>query len=1055
MGKTTARLGVMGLLAAAPCLPDVGFNRDIRPIMSDTCFRCHGPDRSSRMAGLRLDIREEATRARSRGTPIVPGDPDRSLVVSRILSEDPRRVMPPPAAHKSLTQTQKDTIRRWISEGAPYEEHWSYQPVRRPDVPRTDGATHPIDAFVRERLAKAGLQPSSPADARTLIRRVYLDLTGLPPTANETAAFVRSPTRRAYELLLDPLLSSPHFAERQTQFWLDAVRFADTSGFHGDNTFPVWPYRDYVLRSFQSNKPFDQFTREQIAGDLVPESTREQRLATAFHRLHRSSAEGGIQPKEYLAKYASDRVRTTSAVWLGMTMGCAECHDHKFDPISARDFYSFKAFFADIDEEGFVPVKGPKAWGRLLRLPDSKQEREWQDIEARLAGVDQERLRRFEAEKARREAWFSDVLDRWRKGEFAWQRQRPVRAASTGGAILSISNEDGTESVELQNGTTMELDAGEGLVTASGQNPDRATYTVVFQPGQGDWTTLGLEVVPDDALPGLGFARGADRFVITEISMEADGRQVPFVLATDNLINYHAGLPPAAAIDNDPATGWGLPMYQDARSPFLALRFAEPLRTTVSSQVTVRIRQDSEVRRATIGKFRLALSPSTSMPMTTFKANADNPARPHLLGVPSSAIDALRKPADQRTPADEETLRGLYAYMQGSWQPLEVEGMRLKARRSILDAAIPKAVTTVSTEPRETRLLPRGNWMDDSGPVVEPAIPSKLGELSTSGRATRLDLANWLVSNNNPLTSRVIVNRVWKQLFGAGLSRRLDDLGSQGEPPTHPELLDWLASEFMKPEWNADRTHAWDYRHLVRTILLSDTYRQSSTATKELESRDPDNRLLARQSRFRIDAESVRDTALAVSGLLQEGFGGPSIFPYQPDGYLAALNYPKREHAASHGADLYRRSLYVHWQRTFLHPSLLAFDAPSREECTVARTSSNTPLQALVLLNDPIFVEAARVLAERAHSHGGASPSERIAWAFRQTLGRRPMLTERRLLADLYAESFKAYAASGDAVRRVLAAGEAPRAGSDLPEVAAMLSVTRVILNLHETITRN
>ncbi|MGH9627917.1 MAG: DUF1553 domain-containing protein, partial [Bryobacteraceae bacterium] len=503
-------------------------------------------------------------------------------------------------------------------------------------------------------------------------------------------------------------------------------------------------------------------------------------------------------------------------------------------------------------------------------------------------------------------------------------------------------------------------------------------------------------------------------------------------------------------------TGWGLPMYQDARSPFVALRFAEPLRTTETSVVTVRIEQESTIRRATIGKFRLCLSAAQySWPMTSFKPSEEYPSRPHLLGLPAQAVDALLKTPEKRTPDENILLRDLYVFISPEWEAFGVERMKLTGRRSLLDGAIPEAVTTAATTPRETRVLPRGNWMDDSGEVVLPAIPAKFGSLETAGRATRLDLANWLVSPQNPLTPRVIANRVWRQFFGAGLSQRLNDLGSQGEPPSHPELLDWLAAEFMEPLWRAEGAHAWDYRHLVRTIVLSKTYRQSSAASPELEAKDPGNRLLARQSRFRVDAEVVRDSALAIAGLLHEEFGGPSVYPYQPDGYLAALNYPKREYAASHGSDLYRRGVYVHWQRTFLHPSLMAFDAPTREECTVNRVTSNTPLQALVLLNDPIFVEAARVLAQRAIQAGGETTNQRIDWAFEQALGRMPQPGEREVLAELYADSLREYRAAPAGARQVASIGEAPQAATAEPEVlAAMLSVTRAILNLHETITR-
>jgi hypothetical protein len=976
---------------------EVSFNRDVRPIMADTCFRCHGPDASSRMAGLRLDIRDEALkRTRSGVTPIVPGEPDRSAIIDRIFTTNPSRIMPPVAAHKELTTAQKQTLRQWVAEGARYEGHWAFQPVRRPPVPASS-ARHPIDAFIQHRLAQEGLTPSPEADRATLLRRVSLDLTGIPPTPAELNAFLNDPSPQAYERVVDRLLASPRFAEKQTLHWLDAVRYADTCGFHGDNPFPAWPYRDYVLRSFATNKPFDQFTREQLAGDLLPNPTTEQLVASAYNRLTRTSAEGGIQPKEYLAKYAADRVRTTASVWLGVTMGCAECHDHKFDPISARDFYAFKAFFADIAETGLVPDRGELAWGSQLTLPSPEQQRQQQLLEWEIAAL-RARLPHLPE---------PDDVRHWRLGRDHWTTQRPLSAASASGATLTIYNDQDIEaSVDRAGSIVTERQPGNGIIIASGANPDNDTYTVTLQPAPGVYTALGLEVVQDDTLPGVRVARGASRLQITEIEVESAAGRHPFAFAFSSVSNPTYETPATSAIDGNPETGWGLVTYGEGRNPFLALRFAKPLQLAPAQTLTVRLRHDSPFRKATTGRFRLALSS--------------------------------------------------YAGPPGWFSDTRAELARAECRLRWLDAAIPRVVVTQATAPAPTRILPRGNWMDDSGEIVAPAIPAFLGALDTGQRrATRLDLANWLVSPNNPLTARVFVNRAWRQLFGAGLSKTLDDLGAQGEWPTHPELLDWLAAEFQSPSLAGAR-HAWDIKHLFRTIVLSHTYRQSSRPHPAAAQKDPDNRLLARQSRFRVDAEIVRDIALSASGLLTEKFGGPSVYPHQPEGYLAALNFPKREYSASRGADLYRRGVYTFWQRTFLHPALMIFDAPSREECTVNRTSSNTPLQALVLLNDPVFVEAARVFAQNMILHGGSSLPARLDWAFRRALSRLPSPQERDVLTRLYNTQLARLKKNPQDALQLARAGEAPLPpGLNHHELAATTLVARAILNLHETVTRN
>jgi len=1026
---------------AQPNTPRVSFNRDIRPILSDACFACHGPDKNTRMAGLRLDLREEALRKSAAGTfPIVPGRPDESSVIARVFEANPARRMPPKFSHKELTTRQKELLRQWIQDGAPYEGHWSYLPLKPPPLPSPPPGfpvRNAIDHFIQTRLAQAKLTPSPEADRRTLIRRLTLDLTGLPPSQDEVALFLADRRPDAYERLVDRLLESPRYAEKQALHWLDAVRYADTCGFHGDNAIPAWPYRDYVLRSFLHDKPFDIFTREQLAGDLIPGAGPEQKVASAYNRLNRTSAEGGLQPKEYLAKYGADRVRTLGAVWLGGTIGCAECHDHKFDPYTLRDFYSMKAFFADIKETGLVPDRGPMAFGSQAELPDEAQILRRDSLRRKIA------LLRQGPQEPPDPAWEAQLLRRFKAGEFNWRFQRRVTATAANGTILkTYDKEEIDNAYELRGSVKTDRKPGMGLIVASGPMPDTDVYTVRVTPGPGVWTALGLEVVSDDSLAGARLARGSDRFLLSEVEAEMGGRKLPITLATSSATLPRPDAPAMAAIDGDPRTGWGVAHYGEPRNPFLALRLAEPLRTTAQSVLILRLRQESPYRRATLGRFRIALSSATHSSPGAGRNGAQEPEATH--GLPPLVVEALEDPG-KRKPAHEKALADYRRWVKGDARYLEAA--RLEAELDLLESRIPRVLVTETTEPAVTRILPRGNFLDESGDIVEPALPAFLGTLQTGGRrATRLDLANWLVSPSNPLTPRVTVNRVWRQFFGAGLSKTLDDLGSQGEWPAHPELLDWLAADFARH---------WRMKRLIKLIVMSHTYRQDSMPRADANAVDPDNRLLARQNRFRVEAESVRDIALSVSGLLSERFGGPSVKPHQPFGYLAALNFPKRDYSASHGEDLYRRGIYTHWQRTFLYPSLAIFDAPSREECTVNRAASNTPLQALVLLNDPVFVEAARVFAQRILAEGGATTAARIGWAWREIAGRDPDEKERRILTSLYETSLRRFRAFPAEAAALAATGEAPLAANgNKAELAAMTVAARALLNTHEAITR-
>ena len=734
----------------------INFNRDVRPILSDNCWSCHGPDKGNRKAKLRLDISDH-----SKSGVIIPGNALESTMIERILSNDADEVMPPIDHRKKLTVEEKEILTNWINQGAKWEDHWAWiSPSRSKDLKTKDA----IDSILEKKLNEENLNFSETAPRHVLIRRLSYDLRGLPPSTEEVKDFEKGSLDEAISRLSEKFLASQAYGERMAVNWLDLVRYADTNGYHADIEWKVSPYRDYIIDAFNGNKPFDQFTIEQIAGDLLPEASMEQKVAAGYNRLNMKSTEFGIQDAEYLAKYAADRVRTTATTWLGVTVGCAECHDHKFDPFTIKDFYSFAAFFADIKGVGYYPSAQKVGWGETIKVLDKKT--------------------RIEVSK--------------------------------------LENEVKTKQSEED----------------------------------------------------------------------------------QKLINQ------------------------------------------------------------------------------------------------------------------------------------KIEELKKQSREML---------ATVSVKPRITRVLPRGDWMDQTGEIVNPALPAFLSDQKVT---TRKDLAQWIVSRQNPLTARVYVNRLWKMFFGTGISNVLDDIGSQGEWPSHPELLDWLAIEFMES--------GWDIKHMVKLIVNSKAYRQSSYENEKLRTIDPENRLIARQSSFRIDAEFIRDNALSVSGLLVNKIGGPSVKPYQPSGYWENLNFPRRTYKADSGQNQYRRGLYTHWQRQFLHPALIAFDAPSREECTANRPRSNTPLAALVMLNDPTQVESARGLAQKILANQSLiDDKSKIQAMVMQVLSRQALDDEITALKSLLKKHKTEFSNNPNAAKELVSVGDLNPPENIKPEsLAPWISVGRALLNLHETITR-
>ena len=1012
MGLFTMAAGFVGTnLWAAPA---IDFNRDIRPILADKCFACHGPDGNKREADLRLDSEDGAKAKRDSGPVIVVGKPDESELFRRLTTKDDDERMPPPSSEKTLTAEQIELLRQWIIAGAKYDRHWSLIPPTKqePPVAGAPWARNPVDHFVAARHQLHGLQASPDADRRTLARRLHFDLLGLPPLPERVDRFSSDDSPGAYEQLVDELLASPHFGERMAMYWLDVVRYADSAGYHSDNEREVWPYRDYVIRSFNENRPFDQFTIEQIAGDLVPGATTEQRVASGYNRLLQTTEEGGAQPKEYAAKYQADRVRNTSVAWLGLTMGCCECHDHKYDPLSIRDFYSFGAFFADVQEK-------PVGRQDQTPVPTAEQEKEMTKTVSELQQL-REAFDRDRPELALAQTkWEEQLRADLAAGKFPWGIVAPEQLTASGG-------------------TTLAIQADKSVLT-SGKNPNQETYVVTCKMGPKPVTGIRLESLTHDTFTNKSLSRSTGNFVLTEVEVtqQAPGSDAPQpVKIKEALADFsQEGHAITNAIDGKNETGWAVGGHEKASHHQAVFVFETPI--SPNSTVVVKLKHESTLAKHNIGRFRLATT------------SAEKPSLSDANGPDENVTQAVAVDPGQRTVDQKTILTKYFRSIAPDLADLRRQIADNEQRQKALAQVFPKSLVTVAVPRRTVRVLARGNWLDDSGEEMHPAIPAALSTAKIQDiRQARLELAQWFVSRDNPLTARVFVNRMWKLLFGQGIVKTLDDFGTQGANPTHPELLDWLAVDFMESGWNV--------KQLVKQLVMSRTYQQSSNPTPMLRERDPQNQWLARQSFFRLDAEMVRDNALAIGGLLSREVGGPSVKPYQPAGYWRFLNFPVREWANDHGANQYRRGMYTHWQRTFLHPSLLAFDAPSREECTVERPRSNTPLQALVLLNDPTYVEAARLFAARILQHGGGSATQdRLTYAYRLALSRPPSDQELDVLIALVDKHLAEYTkdpAQADTIQKV--GDQAVPAAANRIDLAAWTSVARVILNLHETITR-
>jgi mono/diheme cytochrome c family protein len=1006
--------------AAADAPPD--FARDVLPILRRSCFECHGPDKQK--GGLRLDSKQAAFQGGDAGDAIVPGKPDDSELLRRVLlPKDDPDVMP--ARGELLTKAQSDVLRAWISAGAAWPEkieassHWAYQKPVRPPLPVLKNQAWPkndLDRFVLRRLEQEGMQPAPEADRETLIRRATLDLTGLPPTIAEIDAFLNDTRSDAYERVVDRLLSSPQFGARWARPWLDLARYADSHGFQRDDLRELWPYRDWVIEALNADMPFDRFTIEQVAGDLLPEATEAQRIATGFSRCTTTNVEAGTEPEETRVNQIFDRVNTTGAIWLGTTLECAQCHDHKYDPFTQQDYYRLFAFFNSTEIE--ADRSNPKVPGSIrflgpsMPLTDEATEAERAQLTAELNDL----TKQIEA----REQEFATDAAAWEAALAKAVEEAPQTHVLE---IADFDSEGGAPHKILEDHSVLLVD----------DPPEKDTYTITVRTKLTNIRGFKLEALTDPSLPGMGPGRGDPKrpnFVLNTFKVELvdegdEAKLRPVVLQNGKASFSQKNFSPDGAIDDDPKTAWAInPKFHEAH--WATFETDKPVGDAAGATLRFTLVQNFGGGR-TIGRVRLSALTGD----------------PRGQSVPADVVAILKRPAEMRNKKQTERLADYRLELDPAAKKLVAQSNKLQQRLR----AIKPPTTLVMREldaPREAHVFMRGNYTEPGAPV-EPGAPAALNPLP-EGPLNRLTLARWLVSRDNPLTARVTVNRWWAELFGRGIVGTVEDFGIKGEPPTHPELLDWLAVEFMAENWSMKQ---W-----LRTVVTSATYRQSSRATAEQRERDPDNRLLSRGPRFRLDAETIRDNALAVAGLLSLKAGGPPVRPYQPDGLWTKIGGERADYVVSPGEDKYRRGVYVVWKRSAPYPSFVNFDAPVRLTCVTKRSRSNTPLQALTLLNDPVYIEAAMSLAKRMVTEiDTADTSRRIEHGFRLALSRRPTVAEFEALSRLYDTQLTAGLKSRQAARQLVADYDVPKKTS-AEEFAAWYAVSAALLNLDEAITK-
>jgi len=1035
------RLALWAVVAVAAASPQPGpaatlspilFNRDVRPILSDTCFACHGFDSGKRKASLRLDTAEGLTALHDGRSAVKAGDLKGSELWSRVSSTDPKQIMPPPDSGKKLKPADIETLKRWIEAGAVYQKHWAFEAPVRPEVPETgptNWARNDLDHFIAAAWEGRGLKPSPEAPKETLLRRLTLDLTGLPPTPPEIDAFLADRAPDAYERLVDKLLASPRYGEHMAKYWLDLVRYADTHGMHIDNERSMWPYRDWVVSAFNRNLPFDQFTIWQLAGDLLPNATREQKTASGYIRCNMTTSEGGAIDEEFHVRYAIDRVETTSAAWLGLTMGCAVCHDHKLDPITQKDFYQVFSIFNNIAEQamdGNALLPPPS-----LRVPTAEQEKQIAELDRRVAGLEA-KLRETAATFAYTDPASLTNAPKPQPKETVWiEDDFPPKAQPNyegpGVTHKWITKQEGP----VFSGERSLLRAGKGLhqvffnggadplTVAPGDrvfayvylDPQDPPSTIMLQYHTGEWRHRANWGDPD-AIP-YGAKGTTEKLLLG--ALPERGKWVRLEVDAAAI-----GLKPGMKIEGMAFTQFGGKVYWDKAGLLSPNNPAEdPAR---SFAAWTRVQRD--------------LHDASTVPAGLKELLKIDPAR-------------LDDP--QRAKLREYFLSTVYDDTGSPLGPLRADLRKVRGEREAVENQAPSTLVAQELpQPRKAWILVRGAY-DKHGEEVGPGVPSILPPLPASETTNRLTFAKWLVDPKHPLTARVTVNRFWQQFFGIGLVKTTEDFGTKGEWPSNPALLDWLATEFTRT--------GWDVKALVRLYVTSAAYRQVSTLTPELHDLDPEDRFLARAPRYRFDAEVLRDEALSVGGLLDLQMGGRGVRSYQPPGIWEAVAYTSSNtgrYSQDHGQALYRRSLYLFWKRTAPPPSMTTFDAPSREQCRARRERTNTPLQALVTMNDPQFFEAARQLGYRMMHEGGAEDAARLRYGFRLATARFPSAREAAVLGQSLAAQRAHYATDAESAKKLISVGETPVPG-DVPPVdlAAYTMVANLLLNLDEVLTKN
>lgn len=1028
-GMLLAGIGVP-ILSLAAQDNQIHFNRDIRPILTDTCVSCHGFDASQRKANLRLDTFQGATAVNDGHQAIKPGDLQNSELWRRVNSKDPKLVMPPPSVPKKLTDTQIALLGKWIEQGAVYQKHWAFEPVDRPSLPEVKQADWPrneIDRFILAKLESKGLGTSPEAPRETLIRRVTLDLTGLPPTPQEVDAFVNDNRHDAYERLVDSLLASPRYGEHMARFWLDVARYGDTHGLHLDNERSMWPYRDWVVNAFNSNLSFDQFTVWQLAGDLLPDATREQKLASGFNRCNVSTSEGGAIDEEFQVRYAVDRVETTSAAWMGLTMGCAACHDHKLDPITQKEFYQMFSIFNNIAEnamDGNALLPPP-----TMKLPSPEQEARLQGYDARLvmlakdleqaAGsityVDPASLTNRQTPEPEEVVWLEDAFPRGAEvrtdvveSQIIKRQDGPV---FSGDVSLRRTGSGLHQTYFSRSEQSFTIGAGDTLFVHVYLDPKDPPKALMVQYHTTTWANRA-NWGDSDAIP-YGQKGTFERVQVG--GLPETGKWVRLEVEVEKV-----GLKPGVKLTGLAFTQFGGTIYWDKAG----LRTAnDPAQDTGRSFLAwQKVEQE-------LGEQSTA---------------------------PKGVKELLKKPVETRT--DEESAALLKHYLKDVYNDKESPLARIRAemasvreQKQGVEKDAPSSMISKELEkPRPAWVLIRGEY-DKKDEPVGPGVPAVLPPLPPSEQTNRLTFARWLVDPQHPLTSRVAVNRFWQQFFGVGMVKTAEDFGTKGEWPSHPELLDWLAAEFL--------ARGWDVKQLAKLMVCSAAYRQDSRVTPQLLAADPENRLLGRGPKHRLDAEQVRDNALYTAGLLNLKMGGRGVRTYQPPGIWEAVGYTTSntaQYTRDTGDALYRRSLYLFWKRTAPPPSMTTFDAPSREQCRVRRERTNTPLQALLTMNDVQYFEAARHLGYRMMREGGETDAERLSYGFKLVAARMPTGAEREVLGEALAAQRQLYERTPEKAKAAITVGESPAPDSVPPvELAAYTMVANLLLNLDEVLTKN